>query len=109
MILSERTVKFTCDELVISPSCSSDDRGTTPTRTWYCCISPNGLVGGSQDTFRESSVPFSSKSLTVMLSMLTAVGGSGKVSIEHSCLLGVFLQNKVWFLIGDSCKNKYGT
>ena len=109
MILSERTVKFTCDELVISPSCSSDDRGTTPTRTWYCCISPNGLVGGSQDTFRESSVPFSSKSLTVMLSMLTAVGGSGKVSIEHSCLLGVFLQNKVWFLIGESCKKKYGT
>ena len=105
-LLYQLTVEFTSDEHVILPSGSSDDRGTTPTRTWYCCISPNGLVGGSQDTFRERPVPFSSKSLTVMLSMLTAAGGSGKVSIEQCCILGICLQNKVWFLIGDSWKKK---
>ena len=94
-LLYQLTVEFTSDEHVILPSGSSDDRGTTPTRTWYCCISPNGLVGGSQDTLRERPVPFSSKSLTVMLSMLTAAGGSGKVSIEQCCILGICLQNKV--------------
>ena len=103
-LLYQLTVEFTCDERVILPSCSSDDRGTTPTRTWYCCISPNGLVGGSQDTLRERPGPFISKSLTVMLSTLTAAGGSGKASIEQCCLLGICLQNKVWFLIGDSWK-----